>query len=255
MRALYVLAGDLWIYMSLWFVISIIKKRSDVADIAWGLGFILLSWISYYFGHPGSHILLINILVSLWGTRLALHIYSRNKNIKEDSRYAAWRKSWGPWHPIRSYFQIFLLQGVLLFLVATPILFANLASPEPSSLYLLGLLIWLIGFTFEAIGDYQLAKFKRSRLNKGKIMTQGLWAYTRHPNYFGEVSLWWGIFLMVLPSGWYTIIGPLTITLLILGLSGIPMLERRYLGDKDYQKYQARVSAFFPRPPKKSLVK
>lgn len=255
MRILYLIAGDLWIYMSLWFIISIIKKRADVADIAWGLGFILVSWLSYVFRLPGLPATIINLLITLWGLRLTLHIFLRNRHQPEDSRYAAWRRDWGKWFPLRSYFQVFLLQGFFLFLISTPVLYANLFSLTFSGFYFLGLFIWLIGFTFESLADYQLSRFKRDPSNKGKIMTTGVWSLSRHPNYFGEVSLWWGIYIMVLPSGWWTIFGPLTITLLILGVSGIPMLERRYRGNQEYAKYQSRVSPFFPLPPKKSLVK
>lgn len=255
MRAVLFILGDLWVYMSLWFIVSIIKKRADLADIAWGLGFILVTWLSYYFGHPGVGSLVINLLVTLWGLRLATHIYLRNRAKPEDSRYAAWRKSWGVWFPLRSYFQVFLLQGVFLAAIATPLIYVNLTNPAPSPLFFVGIVIWITGFIFETLADRELSIFKKDPQNRGKVLQTGVWSLSRHPNYFGEVSQWWGIYLMVLPSGWWTIISPLTITLLILGVSGIPMLERRYKGDPEYAKYQKRVSPFFPLPPKHSLVK
>ena len=241
--------------MTLWYLVSLLIHRGDIADIAWGLGFILVAWSSFFLLRPTSPTLFLNLLVTIWGLRLATHIFLRNRNKPEDSRYAAWRKDWGTWYPLRSYLQIFLLQGLFLFLIAIPIIFANLTSIDFSPFYILGIFIWLVGFTFESLADYQLSIFKKNSKNKGKIMMTGVWSLSRHPNYFGEVSLWWGIYLMTFPLGWWTLIGPLTITLLILGVSGIPMLERRYKGDQEYAKYQARVSAFFPLPPKKSLVK
>lgn len=252
MRAFLFIVGDLWIYMSLWFLISIFAKRIDLADIAWGLGFILVAWISYFFGLPPSPVLIINILVSLWGLRLATHIAVRNSQKPEDSRYALWRKDWGKWFPLRAYFQIFILQGVLLLTISLPIIFANFSkSISYSPLFFLGIIVWVIGFVFESVADFQLHKFKSDKANRGQIMQSGVWSLSRHPNYFGEITVWWGIYLMLLPQGWFTIVGPLTITFLILGVSGIPILEKRYEDNKAYSQYQKRVSAFIPRPPRK----
>jgi steroid 5-alpha reductase family enzyme len=152
----------------------------------------------------------------------------------------------------RSFLQVFMLQGLLLLLVAIPVIFVNQAPEAPLGwLDVLGLAIWMYGFAFEAIGDWQLLQFIRDPTNKGRLMTTGLWRYTRHPNYFGEVTLWWGIWLMTLtlPGGWLTIIGPLTITTLILKVSGIPMLEKPYEERTDFQEYKRRTSVFFPLPP------
>lgn len=242
-------------YMTLWFIISLIKKRNDVADIAWGLGFILIAWISFSFSDmSGLRGLLAGVLVSIWGIRLALHIYSRNRGKTEDYRYLAWRKEWGRWFYLRSYLQVYVLQGFLLFLIALPIMAINknnglsLGIPD-----FFGLIVWIFGFYFETRGDTELAKFVKNPANKGKIMQRGLWAYTRHPNYFGEVILWWGIFIISLGSApfFYTIVGPLTITILILFVSGIPLLEKKYEGNSDFEEYKKRTSVFFPLPTKK----
>jgi steroid 5-alpha reductase family enzyme len=245
----------LFAYMSLWFVVSLIKKRNDVADVAWGLGFVLITWVSFVLSDDsGVRGLLVGILVSIWGLRLALHIHARNKGKAEDYRYLAWRKEWGKWFYTRSYLQVYLLQGLLLFLIALPIMAINKNNGLSFNwLDVFGVIIWIFGFYFEALGDAQLAHFVKNPANKDKIMQNGLWAYTRHPNYFGEVTLWWGIFIVSLGSAHsiYTIIGPLTITILILFVSGIPLLEKKYAKRPDFEEYKKRTSVFFPLPTKK----
>jgi len=249
------LAISLFAYMSLWFVFSLIKKRNDVADVAWGLGFILIAWTSFFLsGNSGTRGLLVGALVSIWGLRLSWHIHSRNKGKAEDYRYLAWRKQWGRLFYLRSYLQIYLLQGFLLYLIAIPIMVININNSSALNwLDFVGVFVWIIGFYFEVRGDYELAQFVKNPANKGKIMQNGLWAYTRHPNYFGEVTLWWGIFIVSLGSApfFYTLIGPLTITILILFVSGIPLLEKKYAGNPDFEDYKKRTSVFFPLPTKK----
>lgn len=244
------LASLLFVYMSLWFVVSLIKKRNDVADVAWGLGFVLMTWSSFLlYGNSGARGFLVGILVSVWGLRLAWHIYRRNKGKVEDYRYLAWRNEWGRWFYLRSYVQVYILQGVLLFLIALPVFIINKSTGTALGvLDLLGVAIWLFGFYFEAVGDAQLARFIKNPENRGKIMQSGLWAYTRHPNYFGEVTQWWGLWLIALtvPNGWFGIIGPITITFLILKVSGIPMLEKKMEDNTEFAKYKKRVSIFFP---------
>ncbi len=243
------------VYMTGWFVAAQLKGRNDLADVAWGLGFILAAAVSLVAGGQySSRALLISLLVLLWGMRLALHIHARNRGKAEDPRYRQWREEWGRWFVLRSFLQIFMLQGILLLLVATPVIVVNAAAPVPFGwLDGLGLLFWLTGFFFEAVGDWQLLQFIREPANRGKLMTGGLWRYSRHPNYFGEIMLWWGLWLMALavPGGIVSVIGPLTITVLILKVSGIPMLEKRYQGRADFAEYCRRTSPFFPRPPKK----
>lgn len=249
------LALILFFYMNLWFLASVIKKRNDVADIAWGFGYIVLAWGSFLLWSKWEpRAILCNLLVTMWGSRLAWHIWSRNRGKSEDYRYQAWRKEWGQWFYLRSYFQVFILQGILLFLVAQPILGINLSKSQALNwLDLIGAGVWLVGFYFEVRGDYELANFVKNPQNKGKIMQKGLWSYTRHPNYFGEVTLWWGIFLICLAGGGslVNIVGPATISILILFVSGIPLLEKKYEGRADFAKYKKTTSVFFPLPPKK----
>ena len=243
--------------MSIWFIISIFRKRNDVADVAWGFGFILLSWASYLisinFNLKG---LLVGFLVSIWGLRLAWHIYFRNKGKTEDYRYIVWRKEWGKWFYLRSYFQVYILQGIFLFLIVLPVLIINKSAGQGIGIIeIVGVLVWIVGFFFETVGDAQLSRFIKNPENKGKIMQSGLWQYTRHPNYFGEVTGWWGIWLIAfsVPFGWLSVIGPLTITILILKVSGISLLEKKMEENPDFIEYKKRTSIFIPLPSNKKV--
>ncbi len=242
-----ILAG----YAVCWFLFSIILKRMDIADIAWGLGFILINWYIFFISGSSIKGLVVNILISIWGGRLAFHIYKRNHNKQEDARYAEWRKSWKHFY-LRSFLQVFLLQSFLIYIISLPAIFINLNNSVVDIFLVSGVIVWIAGFYFETVGDKQLATFIKNPENKDKIMTSGLWRYTRHPNYFGEVVMWWGIFVCSLgiPNAIFTIIGPLTITYLILFVSGIPLLEKRYTGNTEYELYKKRTSAFIPLPPK-----
>jgi steroid 5-alpha reductase family enzyme len=244
-----------WLYVTIVFFISLIRKRNDVADIAWGLGF-LLATVYAYTQRPFDFDrgLLVVVLVGVWALRLALHIYVRNRGKVEDRRYRAWREQWGRWFYLRSYLQIFILQGALMLVVVSPAVLTALTPGSSLRLSdILGVAIWVVGFGFEAIGDWQLARFKRDAGNAGKIIQTGLWRYSRHPNYFGEVTQWWGLWLIALavPAGWATIIGPITITFLITKVSGIPMLEKNLAARPEFSEYMRTTSVFFPWPPKK----
>lgn len=253
LQALFQTSALVFLYMTLWFFFSLIKKRNDVADVAWGLGFVVIC----LFGVTTKPLLpiavLVYSLVAVWGLRLAIHIALRSKGKEEDFRYQKWRNEWGRFFLLRSYLQVYLLQGFFLLLISLPILIVGLAKTQYLNVFsIIGLVFWLIGFAFEAIGDYQLTVFLKNRKNKADIMQTGLWKYTRHPNYFGEVLIWWGIFIITLPlqNGFWGIISPLTITFLLLCVSGIPMLEAKYKNDVQFQDYKRRTSAFFPRIPK-----
>lgn len=244
------------VYMTFWFVVSALRQRNDIADVAWGLGFVMVAIVASTLNNNlGSLAALSLCLVTIWGLRLAIHIFLRNLNKNEDFRYAKWRHDWGKYFLIRSYFQVFLLQGTLLFLVVLPVTL-TVGIPhttDVSAWAAAGVITWAFGFYFEAVGDWQLTKFIGNPASKGKLMTSGLWKYTRHPNYFGEVTQWWGLWLILcatsLPASYKLLglVGPATITTLILFVSGIPLLEKKYAKNPDYQKYAAKTPKFFPR--------
>lgn len=246
------------VYMTAWFAIALVKKDNSIADIAWGLGFVLVAGVTLARGAgPSARSVLASSFVFIWGTRLALYILLRNRKRGEDPRYAAWRAKWGRSFVVRSYLQVFLLQGLFLLAISYSVILINTlvsASPHPLGLLdLAGTVVWVVGFLFEAVGDAQLSRFKRDPGNRGKIMNKGLWRYTRHPNYFGESLMWWGIFLLALslPYGWSAVVSPVLITFLLVRVSGIPLLEKKYAGNAEFQAYSRRTSAFVPWIPKR----
>lgn len=239
--------------MTGWFAVSVIKRRNDIADVAWGLGFVMLAWLAFYLGGFSVRSLVVNGLVSVWGLRLAWHIFSRNRKKKEDYRYKKW-KGVGWLAYVRSFVQVFMLQGALMLVIAAPVVYVNLSANSGWGLLdWIGLVVWLIGFSFEVVADWQLKKFLEDENNKGKIVREGLWRYSRHPNYFGEVVMWWGLLVMALsiPGGWVTMVGPVMITYLILFVSGVPLLEKKYEGREDFEEYKRVTSVFIPWFPKK----
>ena len=227
----------IFLFMTLAFILAIIFKRNDIADVAWGLGFIVVAIFNTLY-YPQTNTYIITILTAIWGLRLASHIFQRLRSRPEDFRYQQWRTDWGKYFYIRSYLQVFLLQGFFMLLISLPVILAGYTFTY------LGIFVWLIGFFFESVGDKQLAEFIKNTNNKGKVMNQGLWAYTRHPNYFGEVAMWWGIWLI--SGNPLAVIGPLTISFLIIFVSGIPLLEKKYQNDPAYQNYKSHTSVFFP---------
>ena len=244
----------IFVYATCWFVIAVLKKRNDVADIAWGPGYILIC-MYLFISQPSTPVsLLLYTLVTLWGLRLALHIYRRNKNKTEDFRYRQWRQQWGKTFYWRSYLQVFLLQGIILLIIISPVIFSAVNAPVQWNVFTIaGTVCWLAGFYFQSVADYQLSVFVKQRKHKEDIMQTGLWRYSRHPNYFGELLMWWGIFIIIItiPGSIFFIISPLTITGLLLFVSGIPLLEKKYEGNTAFEAYKKRTSALIPMLPKK----
>jgi steroid 5-alpha reductase family enzyme len=239
-------------------VLSVAIKNAGIADTFWGLGFVLVAWITFWGagGYPGRR-LLITLLVTAWGLRLALHIGTRSWGKGEDRRYQNWRRQYGEKFWWVSLFTVFLLQGLLLWIISLVSQVGQWSVTPDRFVWLdgAGLLVWAVGFFFEAVGDYQLAAFKKNPANRGKVMNLGLWRYTRHPNYFGECLMWWGIFFITLatPGSLWTIVSPLTITFLLLKVSGVTLLERTIVETRpDYREYMERTSAFFPWFPKRA---
>jgi len=243
------------IYMTLLFILAVILKDNSIADIAWGPGFVLTAIIvmSYHGAFSAGNIL-VTALVAVWGVRLGTRIFRRNAGRGEDWRYRKWRQDWGRLFYLRSFLQVFMLQGVILLLNAAPVIIAN-SSPagRPGVLTWTGTAVWLVGFIFESVGDVQLDRFVKNPSNRGKILDTGLWKFTRHPNYFGEVTMWWGIFIISLesPLGYIGIIGPAIITIMILFVSGVPMTERAMADDPLFRDYKKRTSVFIPWFPMK----
>lgn len=244
------------ILVTLLWVWSVIIKNVSLIDIFWGLGFVIVNTFYYFqFEDFNSRKWIVSILVLLWGIRLSAYLAWRNIGKGEDYRYREFRKRYGPerywWF---SYFQVFLLQGALIMIVSLPLLAVN--SGNSSTLNFLdyiGLLIWLIGFIFESFGDYQLARFKRNPKNEGKVLNTGLWKYTRHPNYFGDASVWVAYALFSISAGGYwQIIGSIIMVFLIVKVSGVALLEETIKDRKpEYQNYIEKTNSFFPWFPKK----
>lgn len=247
------LVGVIVAMTALW-LFSLRIKDASIVDIVWGLGFVLAALI-YAALTPDSDAarsVLSLLLVGVWGVRLAVHIGRRNIGKGEDPRYVRWRRDAGAAWWWQSYVKVFLLQGALLWIISAP-LYAAQASDVPLNwLDWVGVLVWLVGFAFEAVGDWQLAQFKANPANKGKVLDTGLWRYTRHPNYFGDAVLWWGIYIVALAAGgWWTIFAPTLMTYLLVNVSGVAHLEPTLKKTKpQYAEYIRRTSAFIPRPPK-----
>jgi steroid 5-alpha reductase family enzyme len=238
-------------FMVVLWPVSIPKKDASIADVFWGLGFVMIAWLNFFLtqGYLGRKLLLV-CLTTIWGTRLFLHILMRSKGKGEDPRYVAMRKKHGNQFWWVSLFSVFMLQGFLLWLISIPLQIGQLSPVPPELTWIdgLGTLIWVVGFGFEAVGDWQLARFLEKPRNRGSVMDRGLWAYTRHPNYFGESLIWWGVYVITLaaPGTFWGIIGPVTITFLLLKVSGVPMLEKTLQEQPGYRDYMARTNAFFP---------
>ena len=246
----------LFLYFFMLFLIGTRQNNHSIVDIAWGFGFVLVSLATFYsLSAPGTKNLIMTLMVSVWGLRLSTHILMRNLGKPEDARYTALQKRWGTgWISFKAFINVYLLQMSLLFLISLPIQLVN-RQPLNTLSYLdsVGIILWGIGFLFESVGDAQLKAFLRKADHKGKIMTSGLWSITRHPNYFGEVVIWWGLMFMAMnvPVGVFSIISPVIITFLLLFVSGVPLLEKKYQDRPDFIAYSKRTSLFFPWFPKK----
>lgn len=252
-----VAALSIFIYMLMFYVAGQIKKDNSIVDIAWGPGFIVVSLaLLFYTGNTGLFNLFILLAVFLWALRLSIHILIRNWGKPEDFRYAKWREQWGKKEPWIAFYKVFMLQGLVMLVISFPVVISFSSFRENFNLInYIGLGIFLFGFIFETLGDLQLSQFKKKKENKGKIIQSGLWKYTRHPNYFGEAVVWWGIYFLSFGQGYeyLTIISPITITLLLRYGSGVPMLEEKYKERKDFQQYAEKTPVFIPIVGKKGV--
>ncbi|HUX96173.1 MAG TPA: DUF1295 domain-containing protein [Bacteroidales bacterium] len=243
--------------MSALWIISVILRNASIVDIFWGFGFVVAA--AFYFLRTGdvtARKILIVTIVTIWGLRLSAYIAWRNRGKGEDFRYRNFRKNYGEnryWWI--SFFQVFLLQGTLMWLISAPLLGAQYYTHNITLNILdyIGLAVWITGFLFEAGGDYQLAVFKSDPSNKGKILEKGFWRYTRHPNYFGDSAVWWAYGLICLAAGSYMpVLGSVLMTALIIKVSGVAMLERSMKEHKpQYRDYMEKTSSFIPWFPRR----
>lgn len=238
-------------------LLSVWRRDASIVDVFWGLGFVLVAWLSYALGggYPARK-LLVCVLATVWGTRLAVYLLWRNWGQGEDYRYRAMRARYGGRFPIVSLYLVFGLQGVLMWLVSLPLQVTQIA-PQPAHLTALdaaAATLWATGMFFEAVGDWQLARFKADPVNRGRVMDRGLWRYTRHPNYFGDALVWWALFLTAAatPGGIWVVFSPVIMTALLLRVSGVPLLERKLVKTRpQYAEYARHTSAFIPWFPRR----
>ncbi len=237
--------------MILLWLLSLKLKNSSIVDIFWGTGFVIVAWLYFALSPDGLPVrkILVALLVTLWGLRLSLHILMRNAGKPEDFRYQKWRADNGKKWWWVSFFQVFLLQGILLWVISAPLLAAQFSSRSTrlTALDFVGAALWAVGFFFEAAGDLQLTRFKKNPANKGKVLNTGVWRYSRHPNYFGDSAQWWGYYLIALAAGgWWTIFSPIMMTILLLRVSGVALLEKTLETRPGYKEYVESTSAFIP---------
>lgn len=239
------------------FIFALIMKNNSIVDPFWGIGFIVAALYSFsMYGGGLAYQVLVTGLVLVWGVRLSARLIKRNWRKPEDWRYAKWRNEWDPkWFYLRSYLQVFVLQALLCFVIALPIIFVNSTyAHENEWIVFAGITVWILGFLFEAVGDWQLDQFmQRKDKKKNELLTSGLWRYTRHPNYFGEATQWWGIWIIAMGvsfSAWWAIISPVLITFLLLKVSGVPMLEEKMQKNPNFKAYMDETNKFIPGPIK-----
>lgn len=235
-------------------LLSVAKRNVAIVDSVWSLMFIAEACI-YVFGAPASSArgLLVVALVGIWGLRLSLHITVRSWGHGEDRRYQAIRERNEPGFAFKSLYLVFVLQAVLAWIISLPMFGAAMGSSALGPLDAVGALLWLVGLVFEAGGDWQLSRFKADPANGGKVMDRGLWRWTRHPNYFGDFCVWWGLYLIALSAGaWWSVVGPLLMSVLLMRVSGVTLLEKD-IGERrpKYADYIRRTNAFFPGPCKR----
>ena len=253
MNVVFVNAIVIAVLMLVVWSVSLIMRDASIVDIVWGLGFVVVAWSSWFASESSTAAdLVVRLCVTVWGLRLAGYLAWRNLGHGEDFRYQAMRKKYGARFPLVSLVTVFLLQGVLMWIVSLPVQVMHARNDSWSVAVVIGVVVWCVGLGFESIGDAQLARFKAQELNAGKVMRTGLWRYTRHPNYFGDFLVWWGIGIASLSgaSSVVALIGPLVMSILLMRVSGVPMLEHSIAKRRpEYVDYRRTTSAFFPRRP------
>jgi steroid 5-alpha reductase family enzyme len=255
--ALLTAAITILVLMLVTWLLSLVLRNASIVDIVWGLGFVVVAWavrLTVDEGLDARQWLLV-AMTTIWGLRLAGYLWWRNHGAGEDYRYRAMRKRWGSRFPIISLGTVFLFQGLMMWIVSLPVQLGQADdTPDLGWIAAVGVACWLVGLVFETVGDAQLAAFKADPANAGTVMDRGLWRYTRHPNYFGDACVWWGIALVAAEtgSGAWGIIGAVVMTVLLRRVSGVTLLEKSLVKRRaGYTEYVARTSPFVPRPPKR----
>lgn len=234
---------------------SVALENAGIADPFWGAGFVVVGCYAWWLNAPlAIRPLLLVALTTIWGLRLSVFLLWRNWGEPEDRRYASMRRSHGSRFWWVSLFTVFWLQAAILWFVSLPVqtvAVQNHANPL-GWLDALGLMVWGVGLLFESVADWELARFRANPFNANRVMDRGLWRYTRHPNYFGDFCVWWGIFLIAVAGGaWATALSPVVMSILLLKISGVTLLESTIVERRpEYAAYKARTSAFFPLPPR-----
>ncbi len=239
-------------------LVSLVLRNASIVDITWGLGFVVVAWVSALRADAASGAASVLVaMVTVWGLRLGVYLFWRNHGNGEDYRYVAMRRRWGKRFWLISLATVFVLQGALMWIVSLPVQVAHVGDARDGALagvaLVIGLALYAIGLLFEVGGDAQLARFKADPTNEGKVMRSGLWRYTRHPNYFGDACVWWGVGIVAqaVTGTWWALLGPLVMNILLLRVSGVALLERSLRKRKpDYAEYVRTTSAFVPRPPR-----
>ena len=240
-------------------LVSLALRNASIVDITWGLGFVVVAWVSALRADAASGAASVLVaMVTVWGLRLGVYLFWRNHGNGEDYRYVAMRRRWGKRFWLISLGTVFVLQGALMWIVSLPVQVAHVGDARDGALagvaLVIGLALYAIGLLFEVVGDAQLARFKADPTNEGKVMRSGLWRYTRHPNYFGDACVWWGVGIVAqaVTGTWWALLGPLVMNILLLRVSGVALLERSLRKRKpDYGEYVRVTSAFVPRPPRR----
>ncbi len=255
MSLLLINAGVILGLMILIWLISLPLKDVSIIDLVWGLGFVLIAWTTYGIAiQSGKVCYLLPLLVTIWGVRLSGYLALRNVGHGEDKRYAKMREKVGSTFPMVSLFTVFLLQGVVMWTVSLPLQIGIPQNPGVLNAFtLIGSFVWMVGIFFEAVGDWQMARFKSNPDNKGKVLDTGLWRYTRHPNYFGDFCVWWGFWLLSISAGgpYWTVLSPIVMSIFLMYVSGVTLLEKDLKESKPkYEEYIQRTNAFFPGMPR-----
>jgi steroid 5-alpha reductase family enzyme len=249
-------AWSIAILMLATWVVSVLINDASIVDIVWGVGFVVATWAAFLVNsvEMTNRTLLVLILITLWGLRLTGYLVWRSLGQGEDRRYQQMRRKRPDSFWLSSLFIVFIPQAVAMWVVAIPPVVTLGSAPALLWLDYVGAALWLLGMVFETVSDLQLARFMRKPESKGQVLDRGLWRYSRHPNYFGDFCVWWGVYLVALAAGhWWTIFAPIVMSVLLIRVSGVGLLEKTIARRRPgYAEYVGTTNSFFPGPPKKT---